>query len=1354
MSTERGGLPGRGFAPGTLLGRLIPTPDDADGAVHARLDAAFLWIGLPGLGRSVDPERLAPGTPMDQVADVLARRLGRVLSVVVAHGGEVLKHRGDGLLALWPAESGDLGRAALRGTRCALALVAGRGDAEQVQCGLGAGTLWFARVGGHRNRWEILALGPALEQVARAKRWIPPGGVALSGEARTLLGDQVSGVALAGSRFLVQGLSAELGGLEESTDPGPLGPDWDAVLAGHVKAPVAVRLERGETDWEAEIRRVTVVHLRVGGIDGADPAVGERLQEPSEALQRELYRRGGVLERVIAGPDHLALVALFGLPPISAELRPSRAVHFALAARERLALLGLSVSTGLATGRLLLAPVGSPRRRLLVVLGQPLRRAERLSEARTGEVVCDQQTWRGAWSGLVYEDLEEQHFPDLKGPIPAWRVVEVDTPVSGEYPSPRGQHLVGRDREVGLVTRLLEDLGRDRPGVAVIEGHPGVGKSRLAALFLQRGRSLGYAVFAGNADPVGGAGPWGAWQPILRELLGIHPADSPEVRRRRIRERLARGQDRTPLAPLLNPLTGAEAGDTGETRRLDGAARADATDDLVTALLQEEAGHEPLVLVLEDGHWMDSASWRLALRFAREVRPSLLVLTTRVDVEPESPDHYRLLGLKWVTRVRLRGLSSEQTGALVARCLGVKEVPDHLAAYAWRTTQGNPYFTQELVYALWERGLLTVEDGRLAGAPAEGELEELALPATVEDVVLSRIDRLAPRERQVLEAASVIGPVFAREVVGALVAELADSAVKEALGELERVGLAHPHPVAPGPAYAFTHRITLEVVYQRIGGERRRALHRRLAERIEDREADNLDAWVDQLAHHWDQAGVDERLLVYTDLAGTRALRQGSHQEAARYFRRSLGLAAEGGDDASKLVRARLYRQLADALFGLGKVSGSAEHATQALVLVGRRVPSTLAGWRLTYLRQLLQQVLHLVAPDGLVRAAEPRRARFAEAARAAERLSETTYFGSDPVHLVATALMSANLAERAGWAVGAARSYGMLGMVAGFSRLGRLARRYFRRAQELAEESGDLAALALRYYAEATWRLGTGQWGRTDASLKLALEIARSAGERQEVEVIRTLLASARLALGRLEEARIQSEELLESARDRSNAQHQVWSLNLLGQTLIYLGRFEEAVWRLEAARELCAEADLPSEINCHGLLAQARMRRGEYREALRMAEAATLRIRRAPPIVFAIHAGMCGVAEVTLSAWSRALRNKEPAAAAQHQDQARAAIRDLKIYARLFPIGRPRSLLFEGRAAWLARRPERARRLAGQGLAAAEALGVPFDEALARYDLARMAEDDLTRREHQGAARELFQRMGCAWYLDELGG
>jgi hypothetical protein len=209
-----------------------------------------------------------------------------------------------------------------------------------------------------------------------------------------------------------------------------------------------------------------------------------------------------------------------------------------------------------------------------------------------------------------------------------------------------------------------------------------------------------------------------------------------------------------------------------------------------------------------------------------------------------------------------------------------------------------------------------------------------------------------------------------------------------------------------------------------------------------------------------------------------------------------------------------------------------------------------------------------------------------------------------------------------------------------------------------------------------------------------------------------------------------------------------------LLGQTLIYLGRFEEAVERLESARQMCHEADLPSEINCHGLLAQARMRRGEHREGLRMAAAATLRIRQAPPIVFAIHAGMCGVAEVYLSAWSRAIRNKEPSAALERRTLALAACRDLTLYARLFPIGRPRSWIFRGRAAWLERDPVRARKLTGRGLQAAEALGVPFDEALARYDLARMAHDDLTRREHQGAARELFKRMDCRWYLEELGG
>jgi len=1356
MSTE---LPGvaAGFAPANLLARLLSGPDQVADPVHALCHAAFLWIGLPGLSTRFEPETLAPGTPMDELSALLEHRLGRALRRVVRHGGEVLKYRGDALLALWLAEPDELARAARRAAACALDLASPAPDTEggpvEVRIGVGAGPLWMARVGGVEGRWEIVALGEALEQVASGHRWIPSGGVALSGEAKALLADGVDGVTLAGDRFLVQDLQRDETDPEEETDPGPLGPGWSQVLASHVHRPVVARLSRRHDLWEAEVRRVAVVHVRIEGLDLAAPGVGAELQAPAEALQRELYRRGGVLDRVISAPGHVALVALFGIPPASPELRPARAVHFALGARERLGALGLEVSAAVTTGRVLLAPVGGPHRRILVSLGAPMLRARRLASLARGEVLVDQDTWRGAWSGLVYEDLPEQHFPDISHPVAPWRVVDVDTPVSGEWPSPRGMDLVGRKDEVALIGHLLEDLGRERRSVVLLEGEPGIGKSRAATLLLHRARLVGHPTYAGGPDPVGGAATWSAWRPIALDLLGIHPSDLPDVRRRRVREVLALEQDRTELGSLLNPLTDADFEDSPATSHLLGQARADATDDLIVQLLQERAEQDPLVIVVEDGHWMDSASWRLALRVAKEVHPVLLMVTCRLDREHDTPDYYRLLQVPRLTRIRLRGLSPRDTGHLVGRCLGVRDVPSHVADYAWRTTQGNPYYTQELAFALWERGLLTVAGGELTAYPEAEQLDELALPATVEDIVLARVDRLSEQELELLGAASVIGPVFARATLRDLAADLDDPTFEQTLASLERSGLAHPQEGGEGPAYAFTHRITRDVVYQRIPREQRRLHHRAVALLLEQQEHDTQVSSVPALAHHWEQAGDRARLLEYTELAGHQALRRGARLEAARSFRTALELASELPDGGTAEVRARRHRLLADALYTLGRLEPSAEHASRALAELGTSVPASLAGWRLRYGVEALRQVLHLVLPPLLVRARRARRSLLAEASRAAERLSETTYFHANSIRLVTTALMAANLAERAGEQGAAPRSYAMLGMVAGFARLGWLSRSYFRRSQELAERTGDRPAMALRYYAEAAWHLSAAHWSRTDASLKLALEIARSANDRQEVEVIRTLLTSARLAMGRFEEARLEAMELLESATERPNARHQVWSRNLLGHTLVCTGRFEEAVEHLEAARELCAQADLPSEINCHGLLAQARMRRGEVREALRMAEAASVRIHRGPPIVFTVHPGMSGVAEVYLSAWSKALRSKEPAAAVQHEAAALGACADLAIHARVFPVSRARALVFQGRAAWLQERPDKARRLTKRGLESAERLGVPFAEGLAHAALARMSEDASDVEQHRIAARSIFERLGCGWHLGELG-
>ena len=173
----------------------------------------------------------------------------------------------------------------------------------------------------------------------------------------------------------------------------------------------------------------------------------------------------------------------------------------------------------------------------------------------------------------------------------------------------------------------------------------------------------------------------------------------------------------------------------------------------------------PHVLVLEDAHWLDSASWALARQVAEQVAPVLLVLATRPLSEPLPTDYQRLKDARDTRTLRLAGLGADDTVALVGRRLGVAALPDPVARLIVERAEGNPFYSEELALALRDAGVVTVGGGVCRLAPAAGDLRGLAFPDTVQGVITSRIDRLTPRQQLTLKVASVIGRGFAHRML-------------------------------------------------------------------------------------------------------------------------------------------------------------------------------------------------------------------------------------------------------------------------------------------------------------------------------------------------------------------------------------------------------------------------------------------------------------------------------------------------------------------------------------------------------------------------------------------------------------
>ncbi|MEP7200281.1 MAG: hypothetical protein ABI874_10710, partial [Chloroflexota bacterium] len=323
------------------------------------------------------------------------------------------------------------------------------------------------------------------------------------------------------------------------------------------------------------------------------------------------------------------------------------------------------------------------------------------------------------------------------------------------------------------------------------------------------------------------------------------------------------------------------------TQPLTGTARAEQTRDLLVTLLQGVAAAAPLALFIEDAHWLDSASWALVLDVAQRVAPALLVVATRPLAEPLPTEYVRLLESPNTTHLQLQPLSANDTQTLICQRLGVRRLPEAIAALIRNKAEGHPFFSEELAYAMRDTGLIEIADGECRVMP-HVDLQAVALPDTVQGVIISRIDRLLPQQQLTLKVASTIGTNFGVQMLRDIHPIDDDKPrLENYLRALERVDLTLLDAPEPNLTYAFKHIITRDVAYNLMLFAQRRQLHRAVAEWHERTAADDLSPYYPLLAYHWTMAGVTVKALDYLEKASLQAYSNGLTKEAT-----TLGLEA------------------------------------------------------------------------------------------------------------------------------------------------------------------------------------------------------------------------------------------------------------------------------------------------------------------------------------------------------------------------------------------------------------------------------------------------------------------------------
>jgi len=553
------------------------------------------------------------------------------------------------------------------------------------------------------------------------------------------------------------------------------------------------------------------------------------------------------------------IMALFGAP-IAHEDHAQRACYAALHLRDEIAGyatevkrergLGFSTRMGLNSGEVIVGKIGDDLRMDYTAQGHTVglaQRMESLAEPNTCYLsAATAALVRGYFS---LEDLGEFRVKGVAAPMHVHRLDGIGGARTRlDVARSRGlSRFVGRASDLRTLEDALEQTAAGNGQVIGVVAEAGTGKSRLCFEFLERCRERGMRVFEGRAVAHGRNIPFLPILEVFRSYFGITGEDDANAARVKIAGHMnALDQKFGETLPLVCDFLGV-SDPQNPAPRLDPELRQRQLIGVIRQIIRSASEQQPTVTMVEDLHWIDAASAEFLEHMvdARAGTHSLLLLNFR----PE----YRAAWMQksWYRQIPLTPLDHKACGELLASLLGNDPSIATLAAPIHARTGGTPFFIEEVAQHLIETGHL---EGARGNYKLVTPLDRLEVPATVKSVLAARIDRLAEREKRLLQTASVIGKDFPEPLLAA-VAELPSDDLQTALANLQRAEFLHEQSVYPVAEYAFKHPLTQEVALGSLLQERRRHVHASVARAIEQQEAVRLDEHAALLAHHWEEAG-------------------------------------------------------------------------------------------------------------------------------------------------------------------------------------------------------------------------------------------------------------------------------------------------------------------------------------------------------------------------------------------------------------------------------------------------------------------------------------------------------------------
>jgi DNA-binding winged helix-turn-helix (wHTH) protein/class 3 adenylate cyclase/predicted ATPase len=645
---------------------------------------------------------------------------------------------------------------------------------------------------------------------------------------------------------------------------------------------------------ERKVATVLVASIEGGqaGHPGETPeAVDDVLTRSLALLMTEVHRVEGFVNQVARH----GFTALFGAP-LACEDHAVRALHAALGMQRAFAAyaatlpqsygMGLTLRLGVHTGPVVVSAISPDLQLAYTAPGATIEVATGLQQLRRdGAIVLSAAVQQQATGFFRFTTVGTHRLSELAEAVDVAIYEEVAPVTSRLEGALARQHTAfqGRTQEIALLQTCWARACQGTGQVICLVGEAGIGKSRLAyecqlAFGAARWRTA-------QALSYGQAMPYHAVIPLLRTVLGMADTEPPAQQCQAIRTHLA-AIDAALVAdtPLLALLLGVPV-PAAELPAIEPAAQRRRLQHACCQVLLQQATDAPLCLLVEDGHWLDPSSQELLdlLVAALARRPILLLCTARPGFRHAWTDY------TYFHQVAVAPLGAVETAALLRDLVRPYAVAPALVAWIHARTGGNPLFVEELVRTMQAQGLFVLRDNLYD----VDEAGRLTLPASVQGIVQSRLDRLPAAEKSLLQLAAVIGPAVPVPVpvLQALV-HCTPEELQRRLQALQAAELLYETGAMPGPTYTFKHALVRDAAYQSLLPSTRQQYHQQIAQVLERHFPETVAMQPELLAQHYTEASCPAQAIPYWQEAGQQALQRSANPEAIQHLTTGLALLA------------------------------------------------------------------------------------------------------------------------------------------------------------------------------------------------------------------------------------------------------------------------------------------------------------------------------------------------------------------------------------------------------------------------------------------------------------------------------